>query len=185
MSQAQTHTHPHPLPVSGRLQLRAPWARGLPGQGGAASTVQAWGAAAGGDVAADATAGGGEGGGSGHGEPRGTPNLQAGETQTGMWVAVVILKDAHTHTGLTRSSLTTVSNNSSFPLSQGWKYLKPFGKKQNSLTTLTRLLTPHTCIHLPRQSTPVVTQAKPCRPGSAAASSAAPSLVSSAQRKEP
>lgn len=29
---------------------------------------------------------------------------------------------------LTRSSLTTVSSSSSFPLSQGWKYLKPWNR---------------------------------------------------------
>lgn len=31
---------------------------------------------------------------------------------------------------LTRSSFTTVSSSSSFPLSHGWKYLKPCEKKQ-------------------------------------------------------
>lgn len=44
---------------------------------------------------------------------------------------------------LTRSSLTTVSSSSSFPLSQGWKYLNPCG-----INNMTCVLGAHELLHI-------------------------------------
>lgn len=84
---------------------------------------------------------------------------------------------------LTRSSLTTVSNNSSFPLSQGWKYLKPCEKKKKKFYYINMFKRLYICFYM-CLIPPVMIRAKPCHSGSAAASSSAPSLVSVTQRRK-
>lgn len=147
----QTLTHKHQLPVSGRLHLGVRvWlgvsrARRLPGQGWAAPTVEARGAAAGGDVAAVATAGGGEGGSSGHSETRGTPTLQDRDgwvTETVMWVAVVtFVAGMYTHIqSIYRTDQILIDHCQQqllFPSEPRLEVFKTLWEKQNNLTMLT------------------------------------------------
>lgn len=80
---------------------------------------------------------------------------------------------------LTRSSFTTVSSTSSFPLSQGWKYLKPCNR--NGMIYCDTCSTSG-CVKNLYDNPPVMNQAEPGHLKSAAVSSSAPSPFS--RRKE-